>query len=87
MSTFIGTVTEVIDGKGIYVEMSTSGMPARYGPMLYVTSDGIPVFYASGDRVLVMSVGRIADNFIIVGKVIDPGNPPYNQPQLPQEEP
>lgn len=68
---------------GIYVELAINGTRGRYGPMHYVSSDGVHVVYVPGDNVLIASVGKISDQYIILGKVIDPNVLPYYQPQDP----
>lgn len=78
-----GVVAEVIEGRGVYVEAMIGGQSGRYGPMHYLSSNGDAVIFKSGDRVLFTNVGRIADNFIIVGKVVDPTAPGYFPPGDP----
>lgn len=72
-----GVVAEVIEGRGVYVESMMGGQTAKYGPMHYLSSTGEAVIFAPGDSVLFTNVGRIADNFIILGKVVDPTAPGY----------
>jgi hypothetical protein len=71
------------NNRGLFVESNISGIPNQYGPMNYVSSDGSTITYKAGDKVLFTNVGRIADNFIILGKVVDIGYAPYSQPQNP----
>jgi hypothetical protein len=78
----------------MYVEINRSGQVGKFGPMLWLSSttvnftDGTSGVFPPnvGDKVLVTSIGKIADNFIIVGVVADPAAGTYDQPQDPYGE-
>lgn len=77
MMNYYGIVTEVVEGRGVFVNAMIGGQTGTYGPMHYLSSNGETVMFETGDRVLFTSVGRIADHFIILGKVVDPTAPGY----------
>lgn len=87
---WIGTVVEV-KTTGVYVEVNRAGSLGRFGPMLYLagttfdlgTGETATLPPSVGDKVLVTNIGKMTDQFIVVGKVVDPQAPPYDQPQDP----
>ena len=67
MSDTYRAVVQNANSKGIYVEVPSLG-GALYGPLESIVDrrDGDPLFEA-GDRVLIQQVGKIAEDFMVLG--------------------
>lgn len=76
MNSYYGVIVELGE-RGYYVHINMGGQVGRYGPMQYVSTTREEVEYEPDDKVLVVNIGPIADNFVILGKLMEPPPPVY----------